>query len=206
MKRSEITKQKILAAAEKAFAEKGLYGARVDDIAEQSGANKRMIYAYFGSKEKLYVAVLERVYSRIAESEKELLNKETDCTEAIRRIIRHSFDFLYEDPSFVKMVMWENLNQGQFLKESEAPRAKGISVELLRKVLRQGKEQGIFRENVDIEELIVSINMFCFSYFSNIYTMGQIMQTEFSGRAELDKRCEHITDIILEYIVKEREQ
>ena len=49
MKKSDITKQKILEAAEAAFAEKGFYGARVDEITETAGVNKRMIYAYYGS-------------------------------------------------------------------------------------------------------------------------------------------------------------
>lgn len=201
MKQSEITKQNILDAAEKAFSEKGLYGARVDEIAALSGANKRMIYAYYGSKEKLYIAVLDTVYGRLAQRESQLLEQETDCTETIRRIIRHSFDFLYENPTFVKMVMWENLNEGFYLKKSKASSVKGISIGLLRQVLQQGIRQGIFRRELDIEEMIVSINMFCFSYFSNIYTMGEIMSTEFFGREEIDKRCTHVTEMILRYIM-----
>jgi AcrR family transcriptional regulator len=65
---AERTQQAILAAAEVEFGDKGLAGARVDAIAEQSGANKRMLYYYFGSKENLYVAVLERAYGAITSS------------------------------------------------------------------------------------------------------------------------------------------
>ena len=69
LKKSDITRQKILAAAETEFAEVGLYGARVDSIAERAGVNKRMIYAHFGNKEQLYVTVLTMVYNRMAEAE-----------------------------------------------------------------------------------------------------------------------------------------
>ena len=56
--RAQNTRKKILAAAEWEFSEKGLYGARVDDIARAAGVNKSMLYAYFGSKESLYKTCL----------------------------------------------------------------------------------------------------------------------------------------------------
>lgn len=202
MKKSEITKQKILCASEKAFSEKGFYGARVDEIAQISGVNKRMIYQYFGNKEKLYIAVLGTVYSRLAESEKELLNKESDYVEIIKSVIKNYFEFLSNNESFVKMVMWENLNKAHYLKMSDAFMVKGIATELLRKVLHEGIEKGIFKENLDIDEIVVSINMFCFSYFSNIYTMAYIMNMDFSEKTEIDKRAKHVTDMILGYIIK----
>lgn len=83
MKKSEITKQKILCAAEDAFAQKGLYGARVDEIAELSGVNKRMIYAHFESKENLYIEVINRIYTRMAEAESSLIKKNNDNNEYI---------------------------------------------------------------------------------------------------------------------------
>src|SRR5437868_4519392 len=66
---AERTRQKILAAASDEFARKGFAGARVDVIARTSGANKRMIYYYFTSKEGLYSAVLERAYEDMRASE-----------------------------------------------------------------------------------------------------------------------------------------
>lgn len=202
LKKSEITKQKILIASEKAFSEKGFYGARVDEIAEASGVNKRMIYQYFGNKEELYITVLGTVYSRLAESEKELLNKDGNHVEIIKSVINNYFEFLSNNESFVKMVMWENLNKAYYLKMSDAFASKGIATELLRKVLRDGIEKGIFKDNLDIDETVVSINMFCFSYFSNIYTMAHIMNMDFSDKTEIEKRAKHVTDIILGYIMK----
>jgi len=59
---AESTRQSLLAAARAAFAEGGLEGARVDEIAKRAGANKQLVYHYFGSKDGLYTAVLEEVY------------------------------------------------------------------------------------------------------------------------------------------------
>ena len=67
--KSEITKAKILAAAEAEFSEKGYFGARVDEIAVAAGVNKRMIYQHYESKDGLYQAALLSVYGKLAECE-----------------------------------------------------------------------------------------------------------------------------------------
>ena len=203
MKKSDITKQKILKAAEKAFAQKGLYGARVDEISEASETNKRMIYAYFGNKEGLYLAVLESVYSKMADSESKLLEKEVDCKESIQKVIYHYFSFLYENPEFVKIVMWENLNEASFFEHSDAAKIKGSALELLEKKLKQGQEQGIFRENLDIKETAMTINMLCFSHFSNIHTMAQIMNVNYSDKKEITKRRDYVVEMVMNHILAE---
>jgi len=200
MKKSEITKEKILIAAEKAFAEKGLYGARVDEIAESAGVNKRMIYAHYESKENLYVCVIDEVYRRMAQEESELINRHMDCIEAVNKIIEHYFKFLSKNTSFVKIVMWENLNEAFYFKKSRARFMKTTAIELLVKKIRQGIEKGIFKENIDISETVITINMMCFSYFSNIYTMAQLMQVDFLEEKEQSRRCEHLKEIIIGYL------
>ena len=121
MKRSEETKKRILFAAECEFAEKGLYGARVDEIAKAAGTNKRMLYAYFGNKEELYEKVLLNVYDLLARSEAELIEKDrnTEPSVAIKNIICLYFDFLKSNERFVRMLMWENLNNARYLKNTE---------------------------------------------------------------------------------------
>lgn len=201
MKKSEITKQKILETAEAAFAEKGFYGARVDEIAERAGVNKRMIYVHYGSKEELYITVLNTVYRRLAQLEGDLLSEESDPVVAVRQMIRKDFEFLSENSSFVKMILWENLNEAKYMKQSEAISVKRDSMGLLRTTLRRGMEQGVFRSNLDVEESVFLINMLCFSHFSNIYTMSHIMGKDFGEKEEAAKRCEHITDMILKDIM-----
>ena len=66
------TRQKLLAAARREFAESGLAGARVDEIAARAGVNKQLVYHYFGDKDALYLAVLEWVYEEIRAQERKL--------------------------------------------------------------------------------------------------------------------------------------
>ena len=202
MKKSDITKAKILTAAESAFAEKGYYGARVDEIAEMATVNKRMIYAHYENKENLYIAVLDEVYRRMAEEEKSLINRHMDCVEAVNKIIEHYFKFLSLNPGFVKIVMWENLNEAAYFKKSNARFMKTTAMALLGEKIRQGIENGVFRKNIDIEETVMTINMMCFSYFSNMYTMAQLMQIDFQEVEEQGKRSAHIKEIIMGYLLE----
>lgn len=202
MKKGIITQNNILSAAEEIFSEKGLYGARIDEIAEAAGCNKRMIYAHFGSKEGLYTAVLKHVYSRLSVTEEVLLAENLSPVEAVRLYIKELFNFLKDNPTFIKMVMWENLNEAKYMKDSGAANIKNASVKLLEKVLKQGIEDGVFKENTNPREIIISINLYCFSCFSNVYTMTHIMNIDFFNPEEMEFRLDTVTEMILNYIIK----
>lgn len=202
MKKGIITQNNILSAAEDIFAEKGLYGARIDEIAEAAGCNKRMIYAHFGSKEGLYTAVLDSVYSKLSITEENLLLEKLSPDETVRLYIKLLFNFLKDNPTFIKMVMWENLNEAKYMRMSNASSLKNASVKILESVLKDGIAQGVFKEDVNIKEVIISINMFCFSCFSNVYTMTDIMNIDFFNPEELELRLNSVTNMILNYILK----
>ena len=85
---SALTKAKILEAAEDEFAQKGLAGARIDEIARISGFNKNMIYQYYKSKEKLYETVIYNEYSKLSELENVIISRNADCKETIETIVR----------------------------------------------------------------------------------------------------------------------
>ena len=200
LKKSEITRQKILTAAEAEFSEIGLYGARVDSIAERAGVNKRMIYAHFGNKEQLYIKVLTMVYNRMAQADEHLLESHLSPADTVRRIIDMYFHFLTDNPTFVRMLMWENLNQAQYMKASGAALSKGRSLKMLSDTLTSGIQTGVFRRDLDVENAVLSINMFCFSYFSNIHTMSHLMQHDLTAPAAVSRYASYVTDMVLEYL------
>lgn len=200
MKKSDITKQKILDAAEAEFSEIGLYGARVDEIATRAGVNKRMIYAYFGNKEQLYITVLTNVYNRMAQADGELLSGALSCVEMIRRVIKGYFDFLYENPTFVRMLMWENLNYADYIRASDAKLLKGQSIKLLQEAVTKGIASGEFRTDLDLENVVLAINMMCFSYFSNIHTMSYLLQKELKNEVSVQSYADQVAEMILRYL------
>ena len=135
--KTEITIEKILVSAENEFAAKGMFGARIDTIAENAKVNKRMIYQHFKSKEGLYSAVLLRVYSRLAEKETGIFAKEMSASEAIESIVREYFMFLKKDENFVRIIMWENLNNAEYLMGAQAVGVKIPFINAVRKILKK---------------------------------------------------------------------
>ena len=86
---ADRTRRDILAVATSEFAERGYSGARVDEIAARTRTTKRMIYYYFGSKEGLYLAVLERAYAQIRQVERGIHIAELSPDEALRLSLIH---------------------------------------------------------------------------------------------------------------------
>lgn len=199
MTKGDITRKKILEAAEEIFATKGLAGARVDEIAKMAGVNKRMIYAYFESKENLYVTVLKIVYSRLAELEK-TIDSLASPEDAVRKFIQGYFKFLNDNPNFVSLVLWENLNKAEFIDLSEAVKIKHPAVEAIRAIVRIGKKYNVFKESASVDEIVMAVNMFCFSYFSNRYTMPKLLGVNLYDKESIESYCNMVSDMILLYL------
>ncbi len=200
--KSEITKAKILAAAESEFSDKGFFGARIDEIALAAGVNKRMIYEHFGSKDGIYKAVLTSVYSKLAEREEQYLVDNLEPTLAIKNIVYVCFRFLEQTPSFVRMLMWENLNSGQSIDAEEVYRLKEPSINYIKEQIRRGKEQGVFKSEADEYQVAVSLQTFAFSYFSNIHTMSAVFKRDMTSSSEILKRADFVSEILLSYLLK----
>lgn len=200
IQKSELTKNKILAAAESEFSEKGIWGARIDAIAASAGVNKRMIYEHFVSKENLYKTVLERVYARLAEYESENYVKGLLPDEAIKNIVDVSFRFLESNPTFVRILMWENLNNARYLESSTASNIKNPTITYIKEQLRLGKEMGMFSREVNEEQMVISLLNFEFSYFSNIHTLSGVLKTNLSDAAEIKKRADFVSEMLIKYL------
>jgi TetR/AcrR family transcriptional regulator len=197
----EGTRAVLLKAARAAFAEGGLEGARVDDIARRADANKQLVYHYFGSKDGLYTAVLEAVYHEIREQEAALRLDTLPAEEAMRRLIEFSFDYLRKSPDFVRILSDENAHQGRHLQaaRSVAEMNRPI-IELIRKTLERGVGEGIFRRGLDPFHLYLSIAGMSFFYFANIHTLSRAFGRPLATDTSMDERRAHIVDFALNAI------
>lgn len=168
--------------ARQEFAENGLSGARVDAIAARMRTTKRMIYYYFGSKDGLYLAVLEQAYSDIRAVEQALDLDRLSPLEAIRRLIEFTFDYHEANPDFVRLVGIENIHHGKHLTQSEVLRNLNTSaIDTLTAILRRGRSTGVFRADIDPIDLHMLISAFCFYRVSNRYTFGTLFRRDFSA-------------------------
>jgi len=192
------TRARILEAATAEFAHYGLGGARVDRIAERAGANKRMLYYYFGSKDELFLAVLEAAYAHIRSAEQELDLEHTDPREALKRLVEFTWQYYLEHPEFMTLLASENLHKGRHVRRSRRVRELHTPlVETLRGILRRGEREGLFRRGVDPVQLYISIAGEGYFYLSNRYTLSRIFARDLMAPRELAGRARHITQTIL---------
>ncbi|MBQ9797084.1 MAG: TetR/AcrR family transcriptional regulator [Clostridia bacterium] len=193
--KTQITKQKILEAAEEEFSALGFAAARVDQIAASAGVNKQMIYAHFESKEGLYRAVLEAVYARLTEEQSRIAAGGYMGRESIAEVIENSFCFLRQNPHFVRLMMWENLSGGAHAELLHIRLFEGAAC-----LLRKGMEKGEIRADLDVDQTVMSLNMFCFSAFSNVHTLSKLLQKDLLTDKALSERAQHITRVFMRYI------
>ena len=198
---AERTRRAILDAAEIEFADKGLAGARVDIIAVESCANKRMLYYYFGSKEDLYMAVLERAYGAMRERERELNFTNLEPLDAIRTLVEFKFDYYVAHPRIIPLLAAENMNGGKYLKRSRRLRDMHLSlIDMIRKVLALGERQGVIKPGIDPFQLYVSFSALSYFYFSNAATLSTAFGRELMSEAERKARRAHAVDVIVSYV------
>ena len=197
----EATKRRILDTAESEFAESGLTGARVDTIASRTDTNVRMIYYYFGSKDGLYRAVLERVYSRMRETEQALQLDTLPPKDAIRRLTEFTFDYQQAHPNFVRLVAIENTHHAEHLSELALIRTMNASViETISAILERGKAAGLFRNDAEPVGVHLLITALCFFRVANRYTLRTIFPVDPLDPSITDSHRRMLVDAVLGYL------
>ncbi|WP_270937145.1 TetR/AcrR family transcriptional regulator [Falsiroseomonas oryzae] len=199
--RAAATRQRILDAALAEFAEKGLAGSRVDEIAARAGANKRMLYAHFGSKEELWLTVLERAYAAKRAEERAVEVEHLPPDQAMARLVAFNLRYTARHPEFVALLNQENLHRAAYLRRSEdVPALYSPLLEALRGVLARGAASGAFRAGVDAMQLYISILALGHFYVANRHTLSTIFGTPLDTEAAIAAREAHITEVVLGYL------
>ncbi|MEO3428559.1 TetR/AcrR family transcriptional regulator [Pelagibius sp. CAU 1746] len=194
----QATRQALLEASISEFADKGLAGARVDEIARRAAVNKQLVYHYFGSKEDLYFASLEEVYGRIREREKELQLSDLSPPAAMERLVGFSFDYLAEHPEFIALLNDENRMSARHLAESsEVVAMHSPLVELIKETLGRGIGEGVFNDRFGPVNLYISIAGLSYFYFSNNSTLSAIFDRDMAAPGEVARRRQHVIDLVL---------
>lgn len=195
----ERTQGEILEVATREFADHGYSGARVDDIAERTRTTKRMLYYYFGSKEGLFVAVLERAYAAIREAEREVDVEHLAPAAAIRALAELTFDHHEAHPDFIRLVSIENIHRGEHMGES-LQAINAPAVERIERILRAGREAGVFRDDVDAVDLHMLISSYCVFRVANRHTWQALFERDLLDPALRDRYRSMLGDVVVEYL------
>jgi AcrR family transcriptional regulator len=195
------TRSRILDAATAEFARFGLGGARVDRIAARAGANKRMLYYYYGDKEGLFLAVLEHTYAAIRAAEQKLRLLDAPPVAAVARLVEFTWRYYLEHPEFLTLLNSENLHRARHLKRSRDIRATNSPlIATLGEILRRGADEGLFRAGVDPLQLYISIAGLAYFFLSNNHTLSQVFDRDLATPAAREERLAHMTALVTGFL------
>jgi AcrR family transcriptional regulator len=191
----------ILAAAIAEFASRGFKGASMDAIAARTNTTRALINYYFGSKEKLYLAVLEHVYAEIREAERHLDLEHLPPVEAIRRIVEFTYNYYVEHEYFVRLVVAENQAKGRHMKRFPALRTINRPiVDMLGAVIARGQADGTFRPDVDPIDAHMAIAALGMFNVTNQYTFGALFQRAMGAKGDVPERRRMVADMVLSWL------
>ncbi len=195
------TRQRILDIATQEFSAKGYDGARIDDIMRLSKVSKNLIYHYFGSKEKLFIAVLESAYEGMHAHQMTWPLDVSSPIDGIRKLVRSIFKYWRDNPEFIGLLNSENFHKGKHLRKSKLIKAGyGGLLGNITSLLKDGEQAGTFRSGVDPIELYISISALAYHYLSNRYTLSYLLDRKLSTEDEMKARVVHIEDLTLGYL------
>jgi AcrR family transcriptional regulator len=198
------TRNEILEIASREFAERGYSGGRVDEIASRTRTTKRMIYYYFGSKEGLWIAVLERSYASIRAAEQELDVEHLEPRQAIRRLAEFTFDHHESRPDFIRLVSIENIHNAEHMARfTSFANLNTPVIALVGRILERGYAEGVFKRRVEPIDVHMLISAFCFFRVANRATFGTIFGRDLLAPELRYHYRQMIGDLVLTYLVTE---
>lgn len=196
----EGTRRRILKAATEEFRLGGLAGARVDCIARRAETNERMLYYYFGSKEKLFIAALEATYEAFVAAQTTLELDHLPPDRALIVYAKNIWEYLRDAPELVRLINNENLHQAAHLKQFSVRESFHPVIDQLAQILRRGAAAGVFRHDIEPVRLYLSISALGFYVISNRYTLQQTFGCDFADDIEHPQVVRQHTDMLLAYV------
>ena len=201
---ASATRERILAAAEEAFAAHGLRGARVQEIVASAGVNERMLYHHFGDKDGLYHAVLLRFFTSIAaEVEAALDAAGSDPVERLRDILRSYFDAMVTHPNVVRVFVHEAL-AGWPSRAQIMEMRREIDQRLTHRIFAfftEAARAGVFREGLDPRMALLAAAGACLLVPLALPRVQQFLAADLGNPAELSVVRDALIDTVLQGIV-----
>ena len=155
------TRDGILDAAQRLFAAQGFSGTTIKQIGGEAGVNTALLYYYFGDKERLYHAVLERLVGRLVSRTLASLQADASPPARIRGFIEAQVATFVSHPELPRLFMREMLDHGAAHAVEQIQHLAATSFKGLCNTIREGQKQGTFRSDIDPK-------------FAAISTIGQV--------------------------------
>lgn len=158
-----------------------------------------MIYYYFGSKEGLFVAVLEDMYRRMDEAEAALEFDLSQPGEALVKIVRFVHRYYRGRPDFVTLINTENLHHGKHIAKSKhAHEYSSRALTSIASILKEGVVQGLFRPGLRARDIYLLIMSTGYFLISNQHTLRSFLQEDLAT----EESVSHWEDFVIETVLR----
>lgn len=153
------TEEKILEAAKEVFMKYGLYGARMQDIADTAGINKALLHYYFRNKEKLFDKIFENALSRFFEQSQVFDNHPLPIKERLFQYVSNVIDFYAEYPQMSMFIIKEIGNNPELFRQKVMAAKKNKSFKLVNMVEEAIKSGEIHK--IDTAMFMINVQSLC---------------------------------------------
>jgi AcrR family transcriptional regulator len=188
------TKELIIEVASRRFAEHGYAGTSLNEIADEVGIRRPSLLHHFSSKEVLYRAVLVDSFGDWASLVDQAIEEPRQGWPQVERMLRAAFRFFEERPDFVRLVRWEALEGGPFLREELNMLLKPF-FERGALFLEREMDAGRLRR-YDARQLLLTGYGAVLSYLSDGQLMSGLLDTDPLSADALALRREHVIDVL----------
>lgn len=200
MAQERNTEEQIIAAAKKIFLQKGLAGARMQDIADEAGINKALLHYYYRSKDKLFEmvfdAALDKVISRLAL----IISTNMPLAEKIRTIAQVYIEGLSENPHLPLFILNELQQDPELLIRKFKARPNFPNLQHFLMEIAQAGEQGIIKKISPIQLLINILSLCVFPFAARPLLKGILGMDDVQFRLLIEERKQLVGDFIMKAI------
>jgi AcrR family transcriptional regulator len=138
----------ILDAAVKVFADKGYYGARVSDIAQEAGIAYGLVYHYFKNKEDLLISIFRTRWSQFDQAVRKIMEEKDDPRQMIHSIVTFLFHSYKNNPKMIEVMILDVAKSTRFFSGENIKQFTDL-FSLISDIVLRGQEQGIFKKDLD---------------------------------------------------------
>jgi TetR/AcrR family transcriptional regulator len=193
----KLTEEKIFEAATDVFIERGMDGARMQDIADHAGINKSLLHYYYRTKDHLFNAVFEKIAGQMFKKFAPVLDENLSLEEKIRFFFREHIAFMQKNPRLPSFILNEIHRNPQRIKKL----IQSIDIDKLWNTLEAQHKEELKRCNITKENIpqfmttVAGMSVFPFAAKPIISSIMEKMGYNFDDYIE--ERKEYAADFVI---------
>jgi AcrR family transcriptional regulator len=193
------TEEQILEAAQAVFLEKGLAGARMQEIADRAGINKALLHYYFRSKEKLSALIIERAISVILPRVMAVLDTDMDLFDKIRLVVDHYLTFVSRN-SFLPLFIVNEINRNPHFFFRAVVEKERTHLVKFRRQVEEAVAQGRIREISSAQLFMNVMSLVIFPFLGKPIIKVGLGLSEEEFQREMENRRTEVAEFVIRAI------